>query len=56
MNKRRPLSASDALPKGTGSWMQFQIASLPYFISPFVKRPHLERMRQTEGGPEQGIA
>jgi hypothetical protein len=34
-----PLPASDRLQKGKGGWMQFSLSSLPYFISPFVKRP-----------------
>ena len=34
-----PLPASDWLQKGKGGWMQFYMSSLPYFISPFVKRP-----------------
>jgi len=38
-----PLPASDWLQKGKGGWMQFFLSSLPYFISPFVKRPQIKR-------------
>jgi hypothetical protein len=36
-----PLPASDGLQKGKGGRMQFYISSLPYFISPFVKRSQI---------------
>jgi hypothetical protein len=32
-------SRPHALRKGKGGWMQFHMSSLPYLISPFVKRP-----------------
>ena len=42
-------SRPHALRKGKGGWMQFYMSSLPYPISPFVKRP------LTRSGVIQGV-
>src|ERR1700730_10255586 len=45
MQRRLVFPASDRPQKGKVGWMQFYMSSLPYFISPFVKRPPVRHTR-----------
>ena len=49
MQRRPPLPAADPLQKDKGGRMQFYMSSLPYFISPFVKRPQLDWSAKHQG-------